>query len=131
MMTQSNSKIYCVDDDADVRTSIERLLDSAGFRVETFASAEIFIDSVPVQYETGVLILDLRMPGMDGFALQKKMNEYGSQLKIIVITADVQRGDRDRAIQSGAIGFLQKPFQDESLFDLIRRALEKSDSEEA
>ena len=91
----------------------------------------MFIDSVPVQYETGVLILDLRMPGMDGFALQKKMNEYRSQLKIIVITADVQRGDRDRAIQSGAIGFLQKPFQDESLFDLIRRALEKSDSEEA
>ena len=86
------------------------------------------MDSVPVGYETGVLILDLRMPGMDGFTLQKKMNEYGSKLKIIFITGDVQSGDRDRALRSGAIGFLQKPFLDESLFALVRGAMTEPES---
>jgi FixJ family two-component response regulator len=100
---------------------------SVGYFAESFASAQSFLDSVPVNYETGVLLLDLRMPGMDGFALQEKMNELRSQMRIIFITADAQPGDRDRAIQAGAIGFLQKPFQEESLFELIRSAVNKSD----
>ncbi|MDX2512599.1 MAG: response regulator [Desulfobacterales bacterium] len=126
MMKQSVFRIYCVDDDADVRISVERLLDSAGFHIETFASSRLFMDSVPVHLETGVLILDLRMPGMDGFTLLKKMQEYGSKFKIIFITGDAQPEDRDRALRSGAIGFLQKPFQEESLFELIRKAMREA-----
>lgn len=115
-------RMYIVDDDEKYRQSLQRLLISAGYFVESFSSAQCFLDSVPVYYKTGILLLDLRMPGMDGFALQQKLLELRSELKIIFITADVQPGDRDRAIQAGAVGFLQKPFQEESLFELIKKA---------
>jgi len=126
-MTKTQSHIYIVDDDDKYRQSVRRLLISAGYFAESFSSAQSFLDSVPVDYETGVLILDLRMPGMDGFALQGKMNELRSPLQIIFITADAQPGDRDHAIKNGAIGFLQKSFHDESLFELIRLAMKKGD----
>ena len=126
-MTKTQSHIYIVDDDDKYNQSLKRLLMSAGYFAESFSSAQSFLDSVPVDYETGILILDLRMPGMDGFALQEKMNELRSPLRIIFITADAQPGDRDHAIKDGAIGFLQKPFHDESLFELIRLAMKKGD----
>ncbi|MFC1601456.1 response regulator transcription factor, partial [Candidatus Sumerlaeota bacterium] len=107
--------------------SLRRLLISAGYSVESFGSAQTFLDSVPVDYKKGVLLLDLRMPGMDGFALQKRMKELRSELRIIFITADAQPGDRDRAIRAGAVGFLLKPFQEESLYELIREALDTSE----
>jgi FixJ family two-component response regulator len=62
---------------------------------------------------------------MDGFILQQKIKKLRSQLQIIIITADAQPGDREHAIKSGAIGFLQKPFQEESLFELVRMGLDK------
>ncbi|MFC1599239.1 response regulator, partial [Candidatus Omnitrophota bacterium] len=62
---------------------------------------------------------------MNGFQLQDKLNDFRSELQIIFITADAQPGDRDHAISAGAIGFLQKPFGDESLFELISKALKK------
>ena len=126
-MSKTPDNIYIVDDDDKYGQSLKRLLKSAGYFAESFLSAQSFLDSVPVDYETGILILDLRMPGMDGFALQEKMNELRSPLRIIFITADAQPGDRDHAIKDGAIGFLQKPFHDESLFELIRLAMKKGD----
>ena len=75
---------------------------------------------------TGLLILDLRMPGIDGFALQKRLNELRSSLQIIIITADAQSGDREHALREGAIGFLQKPFQEESLLELIKKAIKNT-----
>jgi two-component system response regulator FixJ len=126
-MNKTQDHIYIVDDDVKYNQSLKRLLMSAGYFSESFASAQSFLDSVLVNYETGVLLLDLRMPGMDGFALQEKMNELRSPMRIIFITADAQPGDRDHAIQAGAIGFLQKPFQEESLFELIRLAMQKGD----
>jgi two-component system response regulator FixJ len=65
------------------------------------------------------------MPGMTGFDLQKRMNELASRFNIIIITADAQPGDRDHAVEAGAIGFLQKPFQEEPLLELISLALDK------
>ena len=65
------------------------------------------------------------MPGIDGFLLQDKLNELRNSLRIIFITADAQPGDRERAIKNGAIGFLQKPFQEESLFELVRMGMDK------
>lgn len=123
-MNKTQHDIYIVDDDSAYSKSLVRLLKSVGYSVESFLSAQCFLDSVPVAHKTGVLILDLRMPGMDGFDLQKRMNELASRFEIIFITADAQPGDRDHAIEAGAIGFLQKPFE-ESLLELISLAMER------
>jgi len=123
MAVALTSRIYLVDDDDSLRIAIRRLLRSAGYAVETFASARTFLDSVPLHDTQGILLLDLRMPEMDGFELQEKLNELHSSLKIIIITADAKEGDRDRALRSGAVGFLQKPFHDESLLELIEAGI--------
>jgi len=78
---------YIVDDDDVYRKSLVRLLVSAGYSVKSFPSAQSFLNSVPVAHETGVLILDLRMPGMDGFALQKRLNELTSNAKLYAMLA--------------------------------------------
>ena len=122
-MDKTPSHIYCVDDDDAYRKSLVRLLRSSGYSVASFGSAQGFLDAVPVGQETGVLILDLRMPGMNGFDLMQRMNEPASRLAIVMITADAQPGDREQAIDAGAIGFLQKPFEEESLLELIRPAV--------
>ena len=124
-MSKTHNNIYIVDDDRKYLKSLKRLLTSVGYGAETFSSAQSFLDSVPIDCTTGILILDLRMPGMDGFTLQHKIKKMRSQLQIIIITADAQPGDREHAIKNGAIGFLQKPFQEESLFELIRMGMDK------
>jgi FixJ family two-component response regulator len=120
IMCKTHNHIYIVDDDYKYLKSLKRLLTSAGYSVETFSSGQSFLDSVPLNYTAGILVLDLRMPGMDGFMLQQKIVKRRSQLQIIIITADAQPGDREQALKNGAIGFLQKPFQEESLFELLR-----------
>jgi len=115
--------IYLVDDDEAYCKSLDRLLKSAVYRAKSFSSAREFLDAVPAQDGAGVLILDLRMPGMDGFSLQKKLRECKSPLKVIVITADAQSGDRERALQFGAIGFFQKPIQADAIFELIDKGM--------
>jgi FixJ family two-component response regulator len=122
-MNKIPNDIYIVDDDKAYSKSLVRLLKSVGHSAESFLSAQSFLDSVPVAYKTGVLILDLRMPGMDGFDLQKRMNELSSKVKIIFITADAQPGDRDHAMNAGAVGFLHKPFGEQILFETIDSAL--------
>ena len=116
-------KLYVVDDDEGYRKSLVQLLESADYSVESFPSAQDFLDSVSAAHETGVLIMDLRMPGMNGFALQKKLTELVSRLEIVFITADAQPGDRERAFRSGAAAFLQKPLQEEILFGTLDSAL--------
>lgn len=123
-MYSSRYRIYCVDDDADVLESIELLMVSAGYKIETFVSAQMFLDSVPFD-SRGCLILDVCMPGMDGFALQKKLTKFRSRLQIIFIAGQSKFGDRDYAMEAGALGFLQKPFDDESLLQLIVKAIKK------
>jgi len=118
-MDKTFNHIYFVDDDDAYRRSLVRLLKSAGYSADSFSSAQSFLDSVPTAHETGVLILDSRMPGMNGFDLQERMNEVASRLQIIIVTGDAHPGDRDHAVNAGAIGFLQKPFEEESLLELI------------
>ena len=122
-MYRTSRHIYCVDDDDVYRKSLVRLLKSVGYSVVSYSSAQGFLDAVPVDQENGVLILDLRMPGMNGFDLMHKMNELASSMAIIMITADAQPGDREHAISVGARGFLQKPFEEESLLELLRPAV--------
>ena len=124
-MPSEKEHIYIVDDNERYAKSLKCLLTSAGYLTEYFLSAQCFLDSVPVDEKNGIMILDLRMPEMDGFELQRKLNELYSDLKIIIITADAQPGDREHAIKSGAIGFLQKPFQEESLFELLSIGMDK------
>jgi two-component system, LuxR family, response regulator FixJ len=117
-MMKTKPKIYIVDDDEPVRKALSRLLRSAGYEAETFSLGSIFLDSVPTDTQ-GILILDIRMPDIDGFGMQEKLNALRSNLQIIFITAHAEAGDRKRAIESGAKGFLQKPFSDKSLLDMI------------
>ena len=126
-MDRTSKHIYFVDDDDAYRRSLVRLLKSAGYSVESFPSAQSFLDSVPAAYATGVLILDLRMPGMDGFDLQERLKELASGLAVVIITGDAHHGDRERALRAGAIGFLQKPFEEDSLLELIGPAMKNGD----
>lgn len=114
--------IAIVDDDPSVRRSLHRLLESAGYRGHTFASAEAFLDSLS-RSRPACLVLDVHLDGMNGFELQTCLMEAGAEVPIIFITAHDDAGTRARMEQSGAAGHLRKPFDDAALLDLIRRAV--------
>ena len=124
-MKKRQALIYIVDDDESVRKGLKRLMKSAGFRAETFASAEDFLNS-DYHGKSACLILDVRMPGMSGFDLQEHLASSGSELPIIFITGYDDVHARERAEKGGAIAYLQKPLDDQSLFDAISRALEQA-----
>jgi len=114
--------IFIVDDDESVRRSMKRLMVSAGYRAEVFSSAEAFLDCVPVD-QAGILILDLRMSGMDGFQMQEHLNKLYHQIKVIFITGFGTALDRQRALDAGAIGFIQKPFDEQTLLNMIQATI--------
>ena len=118
-----------VDDDKAVRKALSRLLKAAGYAGEAFASAEDFLAVLP-EVSDGVLLLDLRMPGIDGFTLQKKLQTLRPQLPVIFITGHSQPGDRERALAAGAKGFLTKPFDGEILLKLLEAITGKNKREE-
>ena len=110
--------ISIVDDEESVREATRSLLRSAGYRVRTFASAESFLDSGALD-ETACLILDVRMPGLSGLELQDRLNEGGSRVPIIFISAHADGPTCRRARQSGAVDVLHKPF---AATDLLKAA---------
>jgi FixJ family two-component response regulator len=119
----SEMPLVCVvDDDSLIRDSTVRLIRSFGFRVETFASAEEFENSDCLE-ETACLILDVRMPGMGGLELQDRLSEASERIPIIFITAYADDEQERRAMKAGAVGFLYKPFSQESLLRAVRSAL--------
>jgi len=125
----SEQPLVCVvDDEALIRDSTVRLIRSFGFRVEAFASAEEFGNSGYLE-ETACLILDVRMPGMDGLELQHRLSETGKRIPIVFITAHPDKEQERRAIEAGAIGFLYKPFSQESLLQAVRSALAEQPGE--
>ena len=117
--------VSIVDDDASVRRSTRRLLRSSGFRAEAFASAEEFLDSKSAG-ETACLILDLRMPGMNGLELQRRLSQNGNPVPIIFLSAQASEEDERSALRSGAVQFLRKPVSKEALLGAIRDALKRS-----
>ncbi|NLW08387.1 MAG: response regulator [Firmicutes bacterium] len=117
-------KFYIVDDDEAVRKALSRLLKAAGYTGETFASAEDFLTALPAEGD-GILLLDLRMPGIDGFTLQKKLQTLCPSLPVVFITGHAQPGDRERALAAGAKGFLTKPCDGEVLLKLLESITEK------
>jgi two-component system response regulator FixJ len=116
--------IFVVDDDAAVRDALKLLLRSVGQSVETYASAQEFLDAYS-EDRPGCLVLDIRMPGMSGLELQQKLNERHSILPIIFITGHGDVPMAVEAMQAGAVDFIQKPFRDQDLIDRINQALEK------
>lgn len=122
-MVETDPCIFVVDDDKSITRSLKDLLESAGFRAETFDSAESFFSSYHSQ-KPGVLILDVRMPGMTGIELQKKLKNSGFELPVIFISAHNGLRIRQEALEGGAVAFLQKPFDDQALLAAIHSAID-------
>jgi len=118
--------LWIIDDDLPFGKSLKRMLNARGLQAEYFGSAQSFLDSVPPG-QSGCAIVDIHMPVCDGFELIKKMQDLHYAMPIIIITGQADSDDRDLAMQNGAIGYLQKPFSEESLMELLHKQdLEKS-----
>jgi FixJ family two-component response regulator len=115
--------VAVVEDDDSYRVAVQRLLKSAGFSVQSFASAEDFLRSGQ-QHETGCLITDIRMPGMSGLDLQAKLNADHCPIPTIFITAHGDEDMRLQAMRAGAVKFMVKPFDCAILLESVRGALE-------
>lgn len=124
-MKAPSANFYIVDDDVSFGKSLRRLLNAKGFYADHFRSAQSFLDSIHPGQQ-GYAIVDIHMPDCDGFELMAKMREMGYIMPMIIITGQPQAESRDRAMQMGALGFLQKPFSQESLTELINKC-EKDD----
>jgi FixJ family two-component response regulator len=117
--------IAIVDDDAAVRASMQRLISSAGFRAEVFASAEDFWHAAQRQ-DTACLIVDVRMPRMSGLEFQQQLTSASCPIPLIFITAHGDDETRAQALRAGAVAFLDKPFSEEVLLRAVQAALQRS-----
>ena len=117
-MWRSKPIVAAVDDDDRVRASIQSVLESAGYEAVVFASAEAFLESGVLRQAT-CLLADVRLPGMDGLELQRRIRRARPQLPIIFITAHDDEHIRQQALQDGAVDFLVKPFDAAQLLDSI------------
>jgi FixJ family two-component response regulator len=120
--------VSIVDDDESIRTATMRYVRLHGFLVHAFASAEEFLQS-PNLGETSCLITDVSMPGMSGIDLQSYLITQGQHIPIIFITAFPEETGRARALEAGAIGFLTKPFDGQTLIDTLNEALQGSNDD--
>jgi FixJ family two-component response regulator len=116
--------VSVVDDDVSLRRLVRNLLMSVGFQVQTFASAEAFLESLH-QEKTGCLVLDVRMPGMSGLDLLAHLAARGSRIPAIILTAHGDDETRERSMQAGAVAFFRKPFRDDALRRAVRTALDE------
>jgi two-component system, LuxR family, response regulator FixJ len=125
-MLLNKKQIFIVDDDESVCRALAVLLVTYGFTVDTFTSAEEFFRAVPNSVP-GCLILDIHMPGLDGWETQQRLLKSGSSRPVIIMSADKNGWFNERALKAGAVGFLQKPFNDQALVDLIKVAFKKEE----
>jgi FixJ family two-component response regulator len=116
-------KIYVVDDDASFRTAIQRRLQKEGYQVETFSSAQQLLDRRPDQTEPGCILLDVRLPGLSGPELQRRLNELGSTLPIVFVSGLADISTTVQVLKAGADDFLTKPIKFDELVGAIERAL--------
>jgi RNA polymerase sigma factor (sigma-70 family) len=123
-MSEGDGLVFVVDDDAAMRRSLEDLISSVGLEVEGFPSAQDFLrrkrPDVP-----GCLVLDVRLPGLSGLDLQKRMTEGAMEIPIVFITGHGDIPMTVKAMKAGAVEFLTKPFRDQDLLDAVRQALER------
>jgi FixJ family two-component response regulator len=121
MTASVDTKIYVVDDDPSVRKALRRLLQSAGFNVETFSSAQEFLKA-EYQQTRSCLILDVHLGEMSGISLQKHLSESGARISVIFITAFDDEVTHRQMISAG-VPFLIKPFPDEKLINALEAAV--------
>ena len=119
---EAEPTIHIVDDDGAVRRSLECLLHAAGFKSTAYETARSFLDAAP-GVSAGCVLLDVRMPEMDGLELQARLNRLGCPLRVIVMTGGGEVEDAVRAMKAGAVDFIEKPCDDERLLGAIRQAL--------
>lgn len=117
--------IHIVDDDAPVRRSLERLLEAAGFTTISYATSEGFLDAAQGLQE-GCVLLDVRMPDLDGLEVQARLGALGCAMPVIVVTGQSDVQTAVRAMKAGAVDFIEKPFNDAVLLDAVRSALTRS-----
>ncbi|MHA7775788.1 response regulator transcription factor [Roseibium sp. M-1] len=111
-----------IDDDESLRNAISSLLRSAGIRVSTFATADLFLSGA-VLGETDLIITDIQMPGMSGIELKDRLDSLDCRVPVIMITAKTEKNLLDRAEASGAYSVYRKPFDTEDLLNTIEQAL--------
>ncbi len=117
-MKKGQTRFFIVDDDGSFGRSLKRLLIAKGFAAEYFQSASAFLDSVPFD-QKGIAIVDIHMPDYDGLSLIDRMREMRYSMRVIAVTGRTEPGSREMAMERGAVGFLQKPFNQQSLLDLV------------
>jgi len=123
-MPTPKAAVFVVDDDTSVREALKGLLRSAGFAVETFASAQEFLACPPSDLP-GCLVLDVGLPGLSGLDLQQRMAEINREIPIVFITGQGDVPTSVRAMKAGAVEFLTKPFGERDLLDAIRQAIDR------
>jgi FixJ family two-component response regulator len=124
---EADSVVFVVDDDSSVREAIKSLIKSVGLRVETFESAQQFLESKRPEVP-GCVVLDVRLPGLSGLDLQRELAAHDINLPIIFITGYGDIPMSVTAMKAGALEFLTKPFRDQDLLDAIQKALERDRS---
>ncbi|MBL6933422.1 MAG: response regulator transcription factor [Rhodospirillales bacterium] len=129
-MSTHETVVYVIDDDDAVRESLSWLISSVDLKVQSFASASIFLDQCD-QVHSGCLITDIRMPGLSGLDLQNVLSERGIDIPVIVITGHGDVQTAVRAMKAGAFDFIEKPFNDQLLLDQVNRAVAHSVSSRA
>ena len=123
-MSEPESIVFVVNDDPSVRSAIKRLIGSVGLQVKLFGSAQEFLTS-KLPNVPSCLVLDIRLPGISGLALQRQLAEANVRIPIIFVTAHSDVPMTVRALKAGAVEFLTKPFRDQDLLDAIHLALER------
>ena len=123
--------VFVVDDDASVRKALTRLIKSAGYHVDTFASAREFLDRVKADEKAGCLVLDVRMPGVSGMDLQRELQNANASLPIVFMTGHGDIPMSVKAMKAGAVDFLPKPVKDKELLRAIEQARARALQERA
>ena len=119
-ISSKNKQIFIVDDDESVCRALSVMLATYGFIVDTFTSAEDFFRAVP-QNVPGSLVLDIHMPGLDGWETLRQLFTSGSNRSVIIISAEKNERLKEKVLKAGAVEFLQKPFNGQELVDLINK----------
>jgi len=122
--------VFVVDDDQAMRSSLQWLIESMGMRVETYDSAQAFLDAY-YPGRAGCLLLDVRMPGMSGLELQAYLAKREHRIPVIIITGHGDVAMAVKAMKNGAVDFIEKPFDDEALVVSIRNALQHDEKQRA
>ena len=118
--------VHLIDDDEDVRRAVAFLLGTAGLAVKVYESASAFLDRCD-DFQSGCIVSDVRIPGIDGLELLRRLNQKGSRLPVIIMTGHADVALAVAAMKEGAVDFIEKPFPDEVLLAAIQAALDREE----